>query len=156
MDPLSYFSFQPVLHNSEMVHLKESLLLIKKLSCPKTLDWISSTWSCDGHVWTFSGYGHINSLPNLQPHHTPTSLPPPTHPPHQSKRVDRIVLAVGFLSDYLRGPLPYVQRHLTLTKMSASLNKTFPSFLPNLSINSSVNPFNPPIHFLKDKVPIAF
>ena len=36
----------------------------------------------------------------------------------------------GFLSRYLNGPLPYVWRHITITKnvVSASLNKTFPSF----------------------------
>ena len=40
--------------------------------------------------------------------------------------------AAGFLSHYLSGPLPYVQRHITVKEnvLSASLNKTFPSFLP--------------------------
>ena len=35
-----------------------------------------------------------------------------------------------FLSHYLSGPLPYVRRHITVNKnvLSASLNKTFPSF----------------------------
>ena len=38
---------------------------------------------------------------------------------------------LGFLSRYLKGPLPYVQRHLIVLKLlSASLNKTFPSILP--------------------------
>ena len=42
------------------------------------------------------------------------------------------VAAVGFLSLYLNGPLPYVQRHITVYKinvLSASLNKIFPSFI---------------------------
>ena len=36
--------------------------------------------------------------------------------------------AVGFLSNYLSGPLPYVRRHITINKMcsSASINKIFP------------------------------
>ena len=39
--------------------------------------------------------------------------------------------AVGFLSRSLNGPLPYVRCHITVNKnvLSASLNKTFPSFL---------------------------
>ena len=42
------------------------------------------------------------------------------------------VAAAGFLSRYLCGSLPYVRRHITVNKnvLSASLNKTFPSFLP--------------------------
>ena len=37
--------------------------------------------------------------------------------------------AVGFLFRYLNGPLPYVQHHITNKNvLSASLNKTFPSF----------------------------
>ena len=38
----------------------------------------------------------------------------------------------GFLSRYLNGPLPYVRRHKSVIKnvLSASLNKTFPFFLP--------------------------
>ena len=37
---------------------------------------------------------------------------------------------VGFLSRYRSGPLPYVRCHITINKaLSASLNKTFPSFL---------------------------
>ena len=35
-------------------------------------------------------------------------------------------------SHYLSGTLPYVRRHITINKLlSASLNKTFPSFLPS-------------------------
>ena len=85
VDPLSYFSFQPVLHDwcnkgcgmchpvCGMVHIKEPLLLIGKSSL------------CGGK---------------------------------------------GFLSHYLSGPLPYAKRHITVNKnvLSASLNKTFPSF----------------------------
>ena len=37
------------------------------------------------------------------------------------------VVAAGFLSHYLNGPLPYVLRHIN--KVCVSLNKTFPSFL---------------------------
>ena len=82
VDPLSYFSFQPVLHIwcnkghgmcypvSGMVHIKEPLLLI--------------------------GVVHV--------------------------------VAAGFLSRYLNGPLPYVRRHITVNKMS--LNKTI-LFLPS-------------------------
>ena len=41
--------------------------------------------------------------------------------------------AAGFLSHYLSGPLPYVRRHITVKEnaLSASLNKTFLSFLPS-------------------------
>ena len=71
VDPLSYFSFQPVLHNwckkghgmcypvCGIVHIKEPLLLIENVA----------------HV-----------------------------------------VAVGFLSQYLSGPLPYVRRHITVKK----------------------------------------
>ena len=71
VDPLSYFSFQPVLHDwcnkgrgmcypvCGMVHIKEPLLLIG---------------------------------------------------------TSRYVAAAGFLSRYLNGPLPYVQRHITVKK----------------------------------------
>ena len=39
--------------------------------------------------------------------------------------------SAGFLSQCLSGPLSYVRRHITVNKMcsSATLNKTFPSFL---------------------------
>ena len=42
----------------------------------------------------------------------------------------------GFLSRYLNGPLPYVRRHITVNKnvLSASLNKTFPSFIHSLHV----------------------
>ena len=45
------------------------------------------------------------------------------------------MVAAGFHAAYLNGPLPYVQRHITVNKnvLSASLNKTFPSFLPHQS-----------------------
>ena len=41
------------------------------------------------------------------------------------------MVAAGFLSHYLTGPLPYVRRHITVNYnvLSASLNKTFPSFI---------------------------
>ena len=80
VDPLSYFSLQPVLHDwcnkgcgmcypvCGMVHIKELLLLIRKSS-------------------------------------------------------------LCFLSHYQNGPKPYVWRHITVNK-NASLNETFPSFLP--------------------------
>ena len=42
--------------------------------------------------------------------------------------------AAGFLSHYLSGPLPYVRRHITV--LSASLNKTFDSFLPSFNTTS--------------------
>ena len=38
------------------------------------------------------------------------------------------VAAAGFLSCYLSGPLPYVCRHINKNVLSASLNKTLPSF----------------------------
>ena len=40
------------------------------------------------------------------------------------------VAAVGFLSRYLNGPLPYVRRYITVNKnvLNVSLNKTFPFF----------------------------
>ena len=40
------------------------------------------------------------------------------------------MVTAGFPSCYLNGPLPYVQLHITVNKnvLSASLNKTFPSF----------------------------
>ena len=46
--------------------------------------------------------------------------------------------AAGFLSHYLSGPLPYVRRHITIKQnvLSASLNKTFPSFLSLLTLIS--------------------
>ena len=83
VDPLSYLSFQPVLHKGRglcypvcgMVHIKEPLVLVGKcIPCGSR----------------------------------------------------------GFLSRYVNGPLPYVRRHITVNKnvMSASLNKTFPSFVP--------------------------
>ena len=39
------------------------------------------------------------------------------------------MVAAGFLSRYVNGPLPYVRRHITVNKnvLSVSLNKTFPS-----------------------------
>ena len=42
--------------------------------------------------------------------------------------------AAGFLSRYLSDPLPYVRRHITVNTnvLSASLNKTIPSFLSKL------------------------
>ena len=45
------------------------------------------------------------------------------------KRVAHVA-AAGLLSRYLNGPLPYVRRHITVNKnvLTASLNKTFPSF----------------------------
>ena len=40
------------------------------------------------------------------------------------------VAAAGFLSRYLSGCLPYVRRYITVNNvLSASLNKTFPSFI---------------------------
>ena len=41
--------------------------------------------------------------------------------------------AVGFLSRYLNCPLLYVRRHITIKQnvLSASLNKIFPSLVPN-------------------------
>ena len=45
--------------------------------------------------------------------------------------------AAGFLSRYLCGPLPYNSK---INVLSASLNKTFPSFLPVLF---SLNRFQP-------------
>ena len=44
-----------------------------------------------------------------------------------------VVVAARFLSRYLKGPLPYVRRHITGKNnvLSASLNKTCPSFLPS-------------------------
>ena len=48
---------------------------------------------------------------------------------------------VGFLSHYLNSPLPYVRLHITWTilknVLSASLNKTFPSFLPSFSVTQN-------------------
>ena len=43
----------------------------------------------------------------------------------------------GFLSGHLNGPIPYDGRHITVKKyiLSALLNKTFPSFLPSISIS---------------------
>ena len=48
-----------------------------------------------------------------------------------SKKVAHVA-AAGFLSHYLSGPLSCVRRHISikLNELSASLNKTFPSFLP--------------------------
>ena len=41
-------------------------------------------------------------------------------------------------SRYVNGPLTYVQCHITIKYvLSASLNKTFPSFLPFLAISRS-------------------
>ena len=109
VDPLNYFSFQPVLHDwcnkghgmcypvCGMMHIKEPLLLISQ---------------CDG-----SGFP---------------------------------------LSFYLSGPLPYARHHITVNNMlSASLNKTFPSFLPygvrhmtkDHSDSERGNPL-PPLHVL--------
>ena len=36
--------------------------------------------------------------------------------------------AAGYLPHYLNDPLPYVCRSITVNVLSASLNKTFPSF----------------------------
>ena len=51
--------------------------------------------------------------------------------------------AVGFLSHYLSGPLPYARRHITVNRnvLCLSLNKTLPSFFPSLfaKINVKVN-----------------
>ena len=55
--------------------------------------------------------------------------------------------AAGFLSHYMSGPLPYVRLHITIKKnvLSASLNKTFPSFLPDFyhnKINTYANQYS--------------
>ena len=71
VDPLNYFSFQPVLHNwcnkncnifypvCGLVHIKDPLLLIgnSKLSllsyfstCPEIVDWVASLQSHDRHA----------------------------------------------------------------------------------------------------------
>ena len=34
-----------------------------------------------------------------------------------NQKVAQVVVAVGFLSHYLNGPLPYVQHHITVNKM---------------------------------------
>ena len=60
--------------------------------------------------------------------------------------------AAGFLSHYLSGPLPYVRRHITVNKnvLSASLNKTFPSFLPVWGgSRGGVQGFRTPLKFEK-------
>ena len=44
------------------------------------------------------------------------------------KRVAHVVAAMGFLSEYLHGPLPYVRRNITLNKMCWM--HFLPSFLP--------------------------
>ena len=46
-----------------------------------------------------------------------------------SERVAHVVVAAGFLSQYLSGPLPYVQHHITINVLSMLLNKTFLSFI---------------------------
>ena len=48
-----------------------------------------------------------------------------------NRRVAHLVAVTGFFSRYLNGSLLYVRRHITVDKMclSASLNKTFASFL---------------------------
>ena len=85
VDPLSYFSFQPVLH-----------------------DWCNKS---SGMCYPVCGMVHIKKHCCL------------------SERVAHVA-PVGFLSRYLNGPLPYVRHHITVTKvLSASLNKTLPSFL---------------------------
>ena len=30
-------------------------------TCHETVDWKAGLQSHDGHAWTFSGYGHVNS-----------------------------------------------------------------------------------------------
>ena len=46
----------------------------------------------------------------------------------------KIVAAAGFLSRCLNGRLPHARRHKTVNVLSASLSKTFPSFLPFLYV----------------------
>ena len=83
-DPLSYFSFQPVLHN----------------------------WCNKGRGMCYPVYGMYVEK---------------SRPCSGGSGV--------FLYHFLNGPLPYVRRQITVNKnvLSASLNKTFPSFLPFLT-----------------------
>ena len=55
----------------------------------------------------------------------------PRHGIYIKEPMERVahVAAVGFLSCYLSGPLPYVWCHITINVLSVLLNKTFPSFL---------------------------
>ena len=70
VDPLSYFSFQPVLHD----------------------------WCNKGHMcYHVCGVMHIKD-------------------PLLLIRVVHVVVAVGFLSHYMNGPLLYVRRHITVLK----------------------------------------
>ena len=69
VDPLSYFSFQPV-----------------------------------PHEWCNKGCGMCYPVCGMM---------------HIKEPLERVahVVAAGFLSRYLNGPLPYVQRHITANKM---------------------------------------
>ena len=55
--------------------------------------------------------------------------------------VAHVVAAVGFLSRYLNGRLPYVRRHVIVNKnvLNASLNKTIPSFLLKYKTNQCMD-----------------
>ena len=70
VDPLSYFSFQPVVH-----------------------DWCNKD---HGMCYPFCGMMHIKE---------------------PLERVAHVMAALGFLSRYLSGSLPYVRRHITVNKM---------------------------------------
>ena len=58
-----------------------------------------------------------------------------------------ILVAAGFLSRYLNGPLPYVLHSITINKneLSTSLNKTFPSFLATFDVTSVLPIFLPAV-----------
>ena len=132
VDPLSYFSFQPVLHDwcnkdrgvcyhvCGMVHIKEPLLLIGKSSLCGVSGFPLSLSVCVRKQNVLSA--SLNkTFPSFLSRYLNGPLPLCPTPYNRKQNVLSASLNKtfpSFLSRYLIGPLPYVRRHITVTKMS--------------------------------------
>ena len=120
VDPLSYFSFQPVLHNwcnkghcmfypvCGMVHVKEPLLLIGKSNPCGSSRFPLSLSGPLPYVWRHITLNKMCWVRRWIKHFLP-----------------------AFLSRYLSSPLPYIWRHITVNQICwvRQIKHFLPSFL---------------------------